>query len=435
MPIEPIAATPPVRVPEQNMQRLSDKFAALARRAEKLGLKPPCLVRCGEENVVLVHIRDDQWKEIPEAEVLPTDTVRYKKYILCRCEGDAPVIDGWSLISIIDHTTDPEIGNIIRNVPGMETPVEYRKSSPICQHCNSERRRHETFLLLKNGEYKQVGRNCLADFCRDPGAASQLIHSAEWFSQCEGLIADAAEEGDGPGCRGEYLLPLLRVLGVTRALIRVLGWMSRRTAEECMKTPTSSFVFSVLCDKNWASNASPEMIAAVDSLSDEDKLLAQSALDWIRGQRESADSLNDYMHNLLVVCSQERIPTKHFGLACSLIPTYMRQMEFEVERAARNERGAASEYFGEIKKRDTFPLTVLGMREYDSDYGVRTVVRLMDMNGNLAVWKTGPVDLKTGETYYVTGTVTEHSVFMNAKQTILKRCKYVVAESHPAVVR
>lgn len=419
-----------IRVPESNIEGLEAAFEKLARKAAKLGLDAPKLVK-GDSVDVMFHKRpcDDHWSECKNGCVVPPDhDIRFHRFVMVSCEGSAPVLDGWELICVIDHTTDPEIGNLIRTVPGKEAPVEYRHSDPICQHCNSMRRRHETFLLLKDGEYKQVGRNCLADFCRDPEMASGLVQSASMLYEAQSLIS-AAGDDDRCGSSGPAYYPIEHVLAMSRCLIRQLGWVSRAQSEAEMTPSTSGMVSSVIGNPTWKQYATRDFIAAVENLSDDDREMAAKSLAWIRSKKDSGDDLNDYIYNLLVVCSQERIPNKHFGLACSLISAYMRDQEQEIERKLRANR-PPSQHFGTVKKREKFTLTVVGMHYWEGDYGVTTLVRFVDQNGNIAVWKASGEkdDLEQDKTYLVTGTVKEHSDYKGTLQTVLSRCKYAEVE-------
>lgn len=421
-----------VKVPESNITQLEANFAKLARRAAKLGLTAPKLVKgeIVEQRFAEGYGLGGQKYHTAVANdyvLKPGQSESWRRYVMCTCEGEAPVLDGWSLVSVIDHTTDPEIGNLIKNVPGKETPPEYRKSGPLCQHCNSMRRRHETFLIVKDGEYKQIGRNCLADFCRSPEMAANLVHSAEYLFSAEGLLGDA-EGDDYCGGRTERYYPIEGVLTLARRLIRQLGWVSRKEAEERYTTATASWVTSITTWDEWKKNAPRDVIAAFENGCDEDVEIAAQALQWIRDKRAEADTLNDYIYNLLVVCSQERIPVKHFGLACSLISAWMRDQEREIERKLRESR-PPSQHFGTVKKREKFTLTVTGLNFFDNEWGLTTFVRFVDDNGNCASWKaSGEVDMDIGDKYIVTGTVKEHGEYKGTKQTILTRCKCVKIE-------
>lgn len=88
-----------------------------------------------------------------------------------------------------------------------------------------------------------------------------------------------------------------------------------------------------------------------------------------------------------------------------------------------------SQHFGTIKKREKFTLTVIGLNEFESDWGLTTFVKMIDANGNVAMWKaSGEVEMDLESTYIVTGTVKDHSVYRGVNQTVLSRCKCELVE-------
>lgn len=403
--------------PRREPQGLQEKFDKLARRASKLGMNAPQLVI--KETLDIEHCRkkdSSAWKEVSKYNERPSgDDFQFcfRRFFICECEGSTPLIDGWELVSVIDHTTDPEIGNIIRDVPGKETPPEFRKVPPVCQHCNQFRRRNETFLLLKDGQYKQVGRNCLADFCRSPEMAQQLIHAAEWLQSCLGYMSAAEEEGYGSHNLSYYNLTL--VISTTHCLTRQSGYVSKRAAEEEFRVSTSELVYDCLAGRRKDAG----LVEMIKNHSQVDAEAANKAIEWIRAKRGD-ESLSDYMHNLVVVCNQEQIPRKHFGLACSLIPTWMRAMNAAEEQKIHKD----SQHFGEVKKRYDLKLKVVGFAYLDGTFGVTTFMKLADDDGNIAIWKaSGERDVKVGERYAVKATVKGHSEYKGVKQTELTRCK------------
>jgi hypothetical protein len=86
--------------------------------------------------------------------------------------GEAPRINGWVLACRVEF--NGTIGNVVRIAPGRDDDgsyVTYREIEPVCEHCNTRRRRNDVFVLEhESGERKIVGRNCLADFLRCAGA-------------------------------------------------------------------------------------------------------------------------------------------------------------------------------------------------------------------------------------------------------------------------
>lgn len=412
-------------IPEVNFTALNDRITKLAKKATKLNLTPPTLTIVGQEDVPI-------WTDINEnmSDVCQRDKpsknwkeIGFNRYFHVVLEGEAPTIPGWNLVAVIDHTTDSEIGNLIRNVPGMECPKKYRNSKPNCDHCNQTRRRHETFIIVdKKGTYKQIGRNCLADFCRDPKVADNMAKYAEFLMEAIDFC-NASEEDTGGGFgSGKVRVPLESVLQLSYRLIKGIGWTSRTAAkEDHTKLATADHVQSIMFDPKWKKGCKQEFIDVVSTPLDDEETIITNALEWIMAKKEDIDATQDYIYNLVIVCSLPVIELKMFGLACSLIATYLREQE------KLNKPTTISEHFGTLKKREVFILTCVGEATHDAGgYGPRTLFKFADKEGRQATWWTSPgVDMKVGTTYEIKATVKNHSEFKGIKQTDLSRCDVI----------
>src|SRR5690606_20273117 len=131
-----------------------------------------------------------------------------------------------------------------------------RKAQALCQHCGKVRRRLETFVLVNDeGAHKQVGRNCLADFCRSPEAAAALCGYAEIIESARGLC-DLAEDEDGFGFGGRHVARVgaEELLAMTHRVIRHCGWTPRSQADE-WKRATADVVADVFFNPGfWKSD-------------------------------------------------------------------------------------------------------------------------------------------------------------------------------------
>ena len=76
--------------------------------------------------------------------------------------GVVPQINGWDFIGKLTHDAGDFV--VVMTAPGKEIPSKYRNSTGECDHCGRIRNRKDTFVLLKDGEYQEVGRTCLKDF-------------------------------------------------------------------------------------------------------------------------------------------------------------------------------------------------------------------------------------------------------------------------------
>jgi hypothetical protein len=134
------------------------------------------------------------------------------------------------MAATIQHT--PE-GNILRTVPGFETllPARFRSCDTACEHCNTDRIRKDTYVLqAEAGEWKQVGRNCLADFLRT-GDASGWCEMAEILASLAGEM-EGFEDGGEFACGEHTGYPMAALLAQVACIVRQDGWCSRKEAKD-----------------------------------------------------------------------------------------------------------------------------------------------------------------------------------------------------------
>lgn len=84
-----------------------------------------------------------------------------------------------------------------------------------------------------------------------------------------------------------------------------------------------------------------------------------------------------------------------------------------------------SEYVGEIGERRLFNLKVDKILKFENGYGSGRMFLMTDENGNSFVWSTSSTKQNAEEDkmYCVKGTIKDHRVYHNNKQTVLSRCQ------------
>lgn len=391
------------KIYEHNLTGLQFKLDKLNRRALKLGLDPITLTVVGQED-----------QSVKDVNGYPTGRVRRVLHVTC--EGVTPKIAGWSLVGVIEPVSDGEkvVGNQTRAVPGQSVPEQYRHASMLCDHCQTERNRREVFIVRhESGAFKQVGRQCLVDFLggADPQA---LVAAAGLLRSFEAALGEADEEYESGGGRGESRYGLLEFLARTSKIIRDNGWMPRSKALADGPLPTV-----VIVENSYGPKAGEWFTPPVEG--DEDYVRAADTLAWLESLAPD-DQRDDYLYNLSLLAGTESIRPKQTGLAASAIAAFMRHLGREIERKQRAEVAAKSEWFGEVKKRETFTLTLQFTRLIPSDYGETILHRFVDASGNIATWFSSKGEIcGIGETVTVKATVKGHEEYKGAKQTMLTR--------------
>jgi len=447
-----VAAEPKIfEVPEFNLPKLEEQIAKLNKRAAKLN--------CGTIIINVLGSKEVPVYENDEYTGFPTNKIRcFRKVFDITVSGEAPKLNGWEFIAVIQPVTDEEgksLGNMLRNVPGAshEVPVAYRSAENHCDHCNTIRRRNETFVLRHEDDtYKQVGRNCLRDFLGHT-SPEVFCRYAEYLMSAEDLCMGSEDDDFFGGAGGRYVERFMaeEILALAACQIRLNGWRSNKTAREYGTLSTSNevsnWVFARAHErKQWEKPLKP---------TDEDKATAHEVAEWLASLSER-ENLNDYMYNLSVLGKGATFTSKNFGIACSAIPTYMREMEREINRRKQFESDKNSQYVGEVGKRSDFlNLTLVFTRDLESDWGVSHLYKFKDAAGNVIVWFSSNVyynpateqDINVGDVVSLTATVKKHEEYAGTdqrtgeqreavKQTTISRAKaYQTKEEKKAAAK
>jgi len=406
--------TAPHRCPEHRFVELEKRVTKFNRRAAKLGTDPITVEIVGEE---VVPILDEQFR--------PTGRVNI--FILFEVHGEAPVVAGHTFVARVEHT---EAGNIISKAPGCESiivPAYMRDGAPTCDHCKTNRRRKDTFILKdENGILIRVGRNCLADFLRSSDAVEAL---RVWTLLYEIRIACAEESEGGWGGGGVVYASVIHYVACAVRAIALHGWTSRKMAYEHDEMSSTSD------DASFAAGQIPTMCprereAWKEAQPTKDNVEeAIKAVEWAKGLEGS----NDYEHNLKVACSLEYVKPKNYGLVASVVMGYRRTVERELAKKRAAERAAASPstHFGAVKSRYIRELTVTHSKSWENEYGVTVLYVMEDDGGNQFKWFSSNGcwfedgderrELKVGDKFWFTFAVKNHDEFNGIAETVIQR--------------
>jgi hypothetical protein len=391
-------------VPVSNFADLDEKVAKMNRKAEKLGLPGLGYELTGRGiNVVVGHKTDfdenNRQVRVPVYEPAPE----------IRPVGVAPVVGGFTFVAKID-----KVENLVLNAPGQETPVEFRSRDCFCDHCKSNRTRRTVFVVRNDetGEHIQVGRNCLADFCRSEDPA-QVFRIFEY-------LRDAMSEATEPRWPvEERRYSLNYILAMSVAVIKEFGFVSRAYAakfeEGDAPATTSGRVWEQVLVRDGMT--APEGFVRI-SVEDEDFETAKRAADFGR----NIDTASDYGHNVAQIVENDFVTYKSLGLAVSIVGSMLRSEARDVERKIEQAKTADSKHFGTVGKREVFTLTLTKIHTIDGRFGQTKIHRFMDENGNVATWfSSNGSSMDVGGTYSVKATVKKHDKYQGVPQTILSR--------------
>jgi uncharacterized protein (DUF2147 family) len=431
---ETITAT--YRLPEENQPELERRLAKINRAARKIGVAE---VTYRVLSTTVEKIRK------PDCTGFLEDTGRVRRVHTIEVTGERPQISGWTFIAALRHFG--EDGTIVAGLPGYEIPERYRNAGSDCDHCGHRRQRNDTYLLQNEaGEIKQVGSTCLVDFLGHPDPHT-VARMCEWLREIE--VACGDEESWGMR-GGDNLFDLRWYLGWVALATRCYGWVSRKRARELSdergysvsSTSQSAWFLEGLTSRGGGMSES-ERRKELDKFvrqfgfqpvpSEEDRALAEDAVEWALALEEREASLNEYEHNLLVVARMGITNWKVMGLAASLIAAYKKAMDL-IEERTRTAR-PVSQHVGTVGKREVFTVTVRKVIPLSSDFGPSIGLHIMETpEGNRLKWfATSAKDLEEGKTYVVKATVKEHGEYKGNLETVVNRVAVVrEVEEEPA---
>lgn len=380
---------------EGNMERLEKKINRIKNKCARYG----CEFHYAEVG--------EEFRELTDK----NGNKHIARFVMVEAEGVA-VVNGWKFIATIVHT---EKGNIINKACEVEVPERYYNSDPVCEHCNSNRRRKDTFLVMneETGEFKQVGKSCLADFTH--GMSAEGV--AKYTALFEELI-----EGETPydsGCGMSYY-PVAEYLAYVAETIKHFGYT--RTKDEGRSTKERAVEYYGMehgrCFPETAEILAEEMASVSFNANSADSIkMVENALAWLAEQ----DETNDYMHNLKTACSLEYTEYRNLGVIASLFPAYQREVGYQTKRAAQKANEKKSVHVGAVGDRIEVVIdSIKCVTSWETQFGTTMIYKIVDANGNVYTWKTGSY---VSEISKIKGTVKGHNEYRGIKQTEMTRCR------------
>lgn len=400
---------------EDNMEKLTLKLSRIEKKCNKYNCTFNYAI-VGEEYKNIQHEKEVIGAYGIKSAIKTFITV--ERFVIVEVEGIAKVND-WKFTATLEHT---ENGNIIRQYDTeSEIPEYYRTCKPICEHCNINRIRRDTYIIqnVVSKEYKQVGKSCLKDFTG--GLSAEVV--AQYLSYFETLQTMDCHESQG-GFTRRYI----NVFDYITAVIEVVnkcGFISKAKSEEEQKEPTSSKTYGLM---HPFSKYDYEEIDKLDFVADrkENKESATKMLEWI----EKQDPTSQYISNLQIVCKKEYAEFRDLGIIASLPSAYFKSLETEKERIKRESRKTGSkqsQYVGSISdKIELTNVTITRIAQYETQYGFTTIFKIIDSEENIYIWKSSSSyknDVPIEEFINIKGTIKAHNEYKGELQTELTRCK------------
>ena len=405
MELELVQEMPVYEMPESSLAEAESRIATANRRAAKAGI--------AERIEYTVEHFD---KLFTTVEGMPV----YRGSVRITITSTPQVkIAGWTFKGVL--TTDVGITQVLfRTVPGAS--IKLRPHDLHCDVCGTHRMRNETYVVENDetGEQIQVGGNCVVRYF---GIEPKGLWLMTWDA-----LKDLDEQGGDPDADSSEgyrsFKPRYQVIDVIKTAVaaaRAYGWMSAAKVREqgygtstaevirtAFQTPSSRKSIREVQETVWA-NLRAEDIDAVAA----EVLIAGCTI----------EGNDEYQINMRAMCSAETCADKNVGFVASAYAIYLKQQERVAEQKAA--ALAPSTFQGAIRERITRDVVVTGLREMESQWGVTTLISMLDAAGNRYKWfASSSVNVPSlNDKITITGTVKAHDEYRSNKETLLERCK------------
>lgn len=401
-------------IPSPNFPRFQDRWVKLVRRATKLNVPLPTYTIIKEEP-----------REITETErytdkdgcVGFRDVKSVVLYYHITIEHPQVVVEGWEFVSAIEHTSE---GNITHNISGKDLPIKYRSTDAYCDHCKLDRRRKETFVIVNEGTYRQIGRNCLSDYLGRDGEKYAAMAEI-YFTASELGEASEGESFGGGGERFDFLEPFLAHVA---EVISLEGWLSRTNAKKYSEERGRNIpaTADIAYQHMHPSPFQKREDRLYDRPSEKSIELAKTSIEWCSNLPDNEVDASEYLSNIRIIARRGLIGGRQYGYAGSIVSGYQRTLADKANKERIAKENAASNYVGEVGKRVVIEVVCNKVLAFDGAYGTTHIHLMNDLAGNCLVWKSSSTVLDVGKTVKLKATIKAHEERKGTKQTLLSRC-------------
>ena len=310
--------------------------------------------------------------------------------------GELPIIEGYQVIGVKDYANG--VIHIVRE----EVPEYLWNFDNYCDHCKTVRRRNKSFILKdENNNYIQVGKTCLKDY--DPNYANKIAYFETFIYFLDNEVDEGEYSESEENCRAAKTIAIRNYLAQEVHWLRDHEYISKSRGERDLLYPTAHAIYDVFHDEKF----NPE------KLSDSDFEKADKMIEFLKNRKPETT----YEFSLKSLCINGFVKLSNAGYVASIPLFYDKETEkLNVQRE--------SEYVGNVGDKIEIEVTLKAIYGFETTYGWKQILSFRDNNGNVIVWKTtSGAPCEKDETVTLRGTVKEHTIYRDIKQTILTRCR------------
>lgn len=328
--------------------------------------------------------------------------------------------EGYRFIALIERSDSDKDSFIVRTARDAELDG-WRPDSMYCDHCKRSQSRAKTFVVRHedSDDLIQLGSSCVKGYL---GVRPEGL----WA-----IGADIMEKVDEEFSSSPSFSPLDEVEEVLAIALNETndgnGYVSARSYDG---VPTVSTVSEILHPSSRLKQAERTALNARRA----DAQVRREDARAFKAQLSEITEANDWMQNIKTIAEGDYVSSRNLGLLVSSVVILRKEKERKIREAAPKSIG----YIGEIGE-PVKGLEVLveglrffpGFNHYTGYEETRTMVKLRDNDGKIAVWwTTSDVDEELeGKTVTLSGgRVKNHDHYRGDDQTILTRVKFATTE-------
>jgi hypothetical protein len=434
---------------------LVEKFAALAKRAEKLGLALK-LVKDESFKVEVVFIDGNEWRildvvtEENRCTGIDRKTVVARGYAVRVVEHfnlvfefpDSPLYhNGHTLIALAQpviedsDVTTAEHRIITSLVEGHGHDLNFARSEKLtCGHCKATRRRNTVAIVERPDKtLLTLGTDCLTYYVPMAANSIAILETIEAFRTLRDA-EDPFEEEFGGGSRGKPVWSLDSILTLACDLLNHFPFVSGKAASlDMTKTSSKTDMLTNILFLSPMNRTGHEMARERKTRFANEAYVARVAreVEATKAWAASLEGKNDFEANMKAAFAAEVVSVRTLGLVIAAVACSRRDNEArEARKAFRNEYVGTLAPEGEPLTKVSFPVakcvghSVIERGRFGD--GHRIAFRLPE--GQLLIWWASkpPQGYNNGDTVEILdASIKAHEEYKGTKQTVLTRCDVV----------
>lgn len=284
----------------------------------------------------------------------------------------------------------------------------------LCHHCNIKRQRNEYYFFADpDNNIVSIGNTCVNEFFGyDVAKILSTLSTILLYEETYRNDEDLADEYMRSGYEVGYSLKSCFVATKLATNDFTAKWISKESLEaDCLnRLPTYTAIQQILSEGFENEEFRTEYKKDLP-----EKFL--KSLVELKNTPITTDYLFNLKSSLFNAQNELREAPGNIAITCYFCLKAMTESK---------ETYANSDFVSQIGQRLQLPVTVIGIKSFESFYGISTLYTFATKEGNvLKSFVSGSFCAQLGSCVEIKGTVKDHEEYNGRKETVLTRIKYI----------